>query len=86
MSLLQLRVLGGQMARVSAEETAFAHRDKPYMLSAITAWGDPAETARNQGWVQRFWDAVRRVRCPGPRPAARPACRRRRWPYPACAR
>lgn len=56
---VQLRVLGGAMARVPAEATAFAHRDKPFLLSVIGAWVDPAETARHQSWVQGFWRALR---------------------------
>jgi FAD/FMN-containing dehydrogenase len=36
MPMLQLRVLGGAMARVPADATAFAHRDTPVMATVIT--------------------------------------------------
>jgi FAD/FMN-containing dehydrogenase len=58
-AMAQLRVLGGTMARIPAEATAFGHRDKPFMLSAIAEWEDPAEDARQQAWVARFYAALR---------------------------
>ncbi len=58
-AMAQLRVLGGAMARVPAGSTAFGHRDKPFMLSAITEWDDPAEDERQQAWAQQFFDALR---------------------------
>lgn len=58
MSITQIRVLGGAMARVAPEATAFAHRDKPFMLTIIAAWMDPAESARHCASVERFWRNV----------------------------
>jgi FAD/FMN-containing dehydrogenase len=58
LSMLQLRVLGGAMARVSAEATAFAHRDKPLMLTAINAWS-AGDVAAHLAWTERLWSAVR---------------------------
>src|SRR5579872_204568 len=54
----QLRVLGGAMARVSNDATAFAHRDKPYMFTSIDEWMDPAETARERAWSDSFRHAL----------------------------
>jgi FAD/FMN-containing dehydrogenase len=54
MDLLQLRVLGGAMARVPADATAFAHRDKEFMATAISLWADPTETDMRRSWVERF--------------------------------
>jgi FAD/FMN-containing dehydrogenase len=56
---VQLRVLGGAMARVPAEATAFGHRDKQFMLSAIAEWDDPAEDERQHAWAAAFFEAVR---------------------------
>jgi FAD/FMN-containing dehydrogenase len=52
---VQLRVLGGAAARVPAEATAFAHRDKTLMLNVWSAWTDPAEAAANAAWLERAW-------------------------------
>ena len=39
-SLVALRELGGAMARVPVDATAFAHRDKAFYLAADNAWED----------------------------------------------
>jgi FAD/FMN-containing dehydrogenase len=60
MSVAQLRVLGGAMARVPADATAFWHRDKPLMLTIINGWdaapGVPDE--KHIAWADSFWQAV----------------------------
>jgi FAD/FMN-containing dehydrogenase len=60
MSVAQLRVLGGAMARVPADATAFWHRDKPLMLTIINAWdADPNVPAEPHiAWADSFWQAV----------------------------
>ncbi|MGH2353748.1 MAG: FAD-binding oxidoreductase [Chloroflexota bacterium] len=59
LGMVQLRVLGGAMARVPAAATAFAHRDKPIMLTVINGWTDPAETERHVAWTDAAWRALR---------------------------
>ena len=54
----QLRVLGGAMARVPAEATAFAHRDKPLLLAVSNVWENPAEAERHIAWTEAFWREV----------------------------
>ncbi|MGE0540926.1 MAG: FAD-binding oxidoreductase [Dehalococcoidia bacterium] len=58
-AMAQLRVLGGAMARVPADATAFGHRDKQFMLSVVTEWEDPAEDEQQQAWTERFYAALR---------------------------
>ena len=58
-NFVQLRVLGGAMARVPAEATAFGHRDKPFMLSVIAEWDDAADDERHQAWTTRFYETLR---------------------------
>jgi FAD/FMN-containing dehydrogenase len=60
LSLIQLRVLGGAMARVPAAATAFAHRDKPFLLAAINGWDDPlsADADRHVAWTEGFWREI----------------------------
>ncbi|MBV9355081.1 MAG: FAD-dependent oxidoreductase, partial [Chloroflexi bacterium] len=48
--LVQLRALGGAMARVPVEATAFAHRDKPFMATVIGSVLEPADAGRQRGW------------------------------------
>lgn len=60
-SLVQLRVLGGAVARVPAEATAFAHRHQPYLLMVLGLWLDPTEDGRKHtAWTESLWQAVRR--------------------------
>lgn len=53
--LIQLRVLGGAMARVPGETTAFSHRSQRFMLTGINAWMDPAESSMHRAWADRFY-------------------------------
>jgi FAD/FMN-containing dehydrogenase len=64
LSFAQIRPLGGAFARVPADATAFAHRDKSYMVTLINDWDGPDasaahEVARHRAWVDAFWTKVR---------------------------
>jgi FAD/FMN-containing dehydrogenase len=50
-SVVQLRVLGGEVARVPAADTAFAHRDARVMLNVVAMYADPEERPRHEAWV-----------------------------------
>jgi FAD/FMN-containing dehydrogenase len=52
MSATQLRVLGGAVARVPDEATAYAHRDRRLMINVAALFADPAERTTHQAWVQ----------------------------------
>jgi hypothetical protein len=59
-NLVQLRGLGGAMARVGSDETAFAHRDKRYFVVIVAAWMDALEDPDPyRAWVQSLWEEVR---------------------------
>src|SRR5690606_17395278 len=51
MRIAQFRVLGGEMARVPADATAFAHRSARVLIAYIAIYGDPAETPAHEAWV-----------------------------------
>jgi berberine-like enzyme len=51
MSPVQLRVLGGAMARVPADATAFAHRDRRIMVNIATVYEQPDERPTHEAWV-----------------------------------
>jgi FAD/FMN-containing dehydrogenase len=59
MRVAQLRVLGGAMARVPVEATAYAHRTSRIMVNVAAVYDDPARGAEYEAWVVRFADALR---------------------------
>lgn len=59
MAATQIRVLGGAMARVPAEATAFAHRQRRIMVNVAALYGNPAEAAEHEAWVTDFAAALR---------------------------
>jgi len=59
MAMVQVRVLGGAVARVPAEATAFAFRDRQVMVTIITPFLDPAEAPVHAAWTQAFFEALR---------------------------
>jgi len=54
----QLRVLGGAMARVPAEATAFAHRRSRIMVNVAAFYDGPADRAVREAWVADFAKAI----------------------------
>jgi FAD binding domain-containing protein/berberine-like enzyme len=50
--------MGGAIADVGPEDTAFAERSAPYMISIDGMWADPADNADNVAWVRSAWEAV----------------------------
>jgi FAD/FMN-containing dehydrogenase len=51
MAVTQIRVLGGAMARVPAEATAFAHRASRIMVNVAAIYERPEEREAHQAWV-----------------------------------
>jgi FAD/FMN-containing dehydrogenase len=60
MSVAQLRVLGGAMARVPVEETAFAHRARRIMVNVAAVYGSRDETPTHDAWAEDFAKSLRR--------------------------
>ncbi|GAC1629103.1 MAG: FAD-binding oxidoreductase [Chloroflexota bacterium] len=52
--VVQIRVLGGAMARVASDATAFAHRQAGAMMTAVNIWTDPSESSRHTVWTENF--------------------------------
>jgi FAD/FMN-containing dehydrogenase len=50
----ELRALGGAMARVPVEATAFAHRQRRIMVNLAAFYAGPADRPRRQAWVDDF--------------------------------
>jgi len=55
----QLRVLGGAMARVPVEATAFAHRHSRIMVNLAAFYEGPEDRDRREAWVSDFEAALR---------------------------
>jgi FAD/FMN-containing dehydrogenase len=58
-SLMVIRTLGGAVARVGEDDSAFAHRGARYNLSIDAGWTDPAFDATAIGWARSSWEAIR---------------------------
>ena len=58
MRVAQLRVLGGAMARVPADATAFAHRSKPMLVNVAAFYQGDADRDRRRVWVHEFSHAL----------------------------
>jgi FAD/FMN-containing dehydrogenase len=65
MAVAQLRVLGGAMARVPADATAFAHRDRRFMAGVGAVYERAADRPTHEAWADRFAAALRRDGRPG---------------------
>jgi FAD/FMN-containing dehydrogenase len=59
MAAAQIRALGGAMARVPAEATAFAHRSSRIMVNVAALYERPDQAAVYEPWVSDFAAALR---------------------------
>ncbi len=59
MAVAQLRVLGGAMARVPVEATAFAHRNSKIMVNVAALYEKPVEKTVHESWASSFAAALR---------------------------
>ncbi len=58
-AIIEVRGLGGRLARVDPASTAFAHRDKPYLLTLIGSTPDPAQMDLQRVWTAETWAILR---------------------------
>jgi len=58
MRVAQLRVLGGAMARVPSDATAFAHRDSRIMVNIAAFYEGPEDQKVREAWVAGFATAL----------------------------
>ncbi len=57
---VEIRALGGAMARVSTAATAFAHRDARIMMNVAAMYRSPDDKATHERWVEDFAAALRK--------------------------
>jgi FAD/FMN-containing dehydrogenase len=60
MAVAQVRVLGGAMARVPVEATAFAHRRRRVLVNVGAVYQRPDEAPEHQAWVSRIARTLQR--------------------------
>jgi FAD/FMN-containing dehydrogenase len=58
MRVAQLRVLGGEMARIPNDATAFAHRTSRIMVAVAAFYEGPADKLVREAWVAEFSAAL----------------------------
>jgi FAD/FMN-containing dehydrogenase len=58
-SAIEFEQLGGAMARVAPEATAFGDRTGSHVMVVVGNWSGPDDNARNIAWVRETWEAVR---------------------------
>ncbi len=58
MRVAQIRVLGGAMARVPADATAFAHRSSRIMVNVAALYEEPEERLTHEAWCDAFAAAL----------------------------
>ena len=49
---IHVHQMGGAIARVADDATAFAERSMPFVLNAVTGWQDPAVGAAHHDWAR----------------------------------
>ena len=59
MAVVQLRVLGGAMARVPVDATAFAHRKSRILVNIAAMYQEPFKKAEHESWADEFMPAIR---------------------------
>jgi FAD/FMN-containing dehydrogenase len=59
MAVAQLRVLGGAMARVPADATAFAHRKSRIMANLVALYDRPDQKESQEHWISDFAATLR---------------------------
>jgi FAD/FMN-containing dehydrogenase len=59
MNVIQIRVLGGAMARVPADATAFAHRTAPLLVAIAAVGFEPPALEEQRVWVDAAYNATR---------------------------
>ena len=58
MRVAQIRALGGAMARVPADATAYAHRSKPMLVNVAAFYSGDADREVRRAWVNELSRAL----------------------------
>lgn len=62
---IELAYLGGEVAKIGANETAFGDRSSPFVVTLLSNWGDASADEDNISWTRRFFAKLRPAMKPG---------------------
>jgi hypothetical protein len=62
---IELAYLGGEAARVVANETAFGNRSAPFIMNLLANWSDASSDAGNISWIRGLFKKLRPAMKPG---------------------
>ncbi len=60
MRVAQIRVLGGEIARVPSDRTAYAHRTRPIMVNVAALYPQAEDAPRHRAWAEGLHGALTR--------------------------
>ncbi len=58
MAQVLIHQIGGAVARVDEQATAFPHRASPYLINIVGMWQRPEDDAANIDWTRKFWSSI----------------------------
>jgi len=58
LSLIVLQQVGGAIARVPVDATAYAHRAAAHDCFAMSIWEDATEDSQNMAWAREVWQSL----------------------------
>ena len=59
LSDVKIAQMGGAVARIGEDDTAYGHRAAPFLLNINTRWEDRSETERHVAHTRELWEAMR---------------------------
>ena len=62
---IEFAYLGGAVAQVAADETAFGDRSAPFIMNLLANWSDPSRDAENVSWIRTLFSRLRPGMKPG---------------------
>lgn len=58
---IKLAALGGALARIPEDATAYGHRNAAFLLNINTRWDDPEPVTDHIGWTRTLWADLHRL-------------------------
>jgi FAD/FMN-containing dehydrogenase len=58
LSQIHIHHLGGAMARVAPQDSAFAHRGSPFLFNLVGMWADPVRDSPHMAWARSAFDSL----------------------------